>query len=278
MDIVVGALSAMVDALPGKLGELLKKEYALLSGVRDDVVFLQAELSSMRAAIHHSESLDDCDPQTRAWINRVRELAYDIEDWVDYIAIRADAGAAEGSNPSSSTGFMGWIRRRAHKLTALPERHDIANELLGLKERVLELSERRNRYSLAALPFSTMARPVDVRLAALYVDTTSLVGLDRPVEQVSKMVMEGGDMELKVISIVGMVGSGKTTLAAAVYQQLQQHKRFDCHCFVSVGQEQGNPNKTLKNMLSHLLGYMPRGGEDIAQHISSLKDTLHNKR
>jgi hypothetical protein len=53
MDIVVGALSGMVDELPGKLGELLEQEYALLASVHVDVVFLQDELSSMRAAIHH---------------------------------------------------------------------------------------------------------------------------------------------------------------------------------------------------------------------------------
>jgi hypothetical protein len=44
MDIVVGAVSSMVDALPVKLGKLLEQEYALLAGVRDDVCLLQTEL------------------------------------------------------------------------------------------------------------------------------------------------------------------------------------------------------------------------------------------
>jgi hypothetical protein len=52
MDIVVGSVGHGGRA-SGKLGELLEQEYALLAGVRVDVVFLQDELSSMRAAIHH---------------------------------------------------------------------------------------------------------------------------------------------------------------------------------------------------------------------------------
>ncbi|CAO2192516.1 unnamed protein product [Urochloa humidicola] len=92
MDMVVGTLSGMVDALPGKLGELLEQEYALLSGVRDDVRFLQTELGSMRAAIRHCESLEHRDAQTAGWVGKVREVAYDIEDWVDLFAVRVDGG------------------------------------------------------------------------------------------------------------------------------------------------------------------------------------------
>ncbi|XP_024310709.1 uncharacterized protein LOC112268806 [Brachypodium distachyon] len=51
MEIAVGALSGMVDALPGKLGELLQQEFKLLSGVRGDVAFFQAELGAMHAAV-----------------------------------------------------------------------------------------------------------------------------------------------------------------------------------------------------------------------------------
>ncbi|OEL14516.1 Disease resistance protein RPP13 [Dichanthelium oligosanthes] len=270
MDIVVGALSGMVDALPGKLGALLDQEYALLSGVRDDVRFLQTELGSMRAAIRRCESLDHHDAQTTGWVGRVREVAYDIEDWVDLFAIRVDGGA------QPTPGFRAWIRRGWDKVAALPARHVIANELQGLKERVLEISEQRKRYSLDGMVGTTAQPPLDPRLSALFVEPNSIVGFDEEVERVSKLVVDAGSRtELKIVSIAGMAGSGKTTLANAVYRRLQNN--FECFAFVSIGPKRDMVSNTVKDMLSKFSG-QHRGGEDINQLITRVRDILAKKR
>ncbi|KAL6626234.1 hypothetical protein ACP70R_029960 [Stipagrostis hirtigluma subsp. patula] len=275
MDIVVGALSGLVEALPEKLGELVAQEYELLAGARGDVLFLQRELGSMRAAIQHCESLDHPDAQTGAWVGRVRELALDIQDWVDFFAIRVDAGA--GDEAPSSSRFSAWMRRMANKVTTMPARHTIANELRELKERVVELSAQRDRYRYAA-PVPAASRPLDPRLAALYADPGGLVGLDAPVEEVSKLVTDAADNgELKIVSITGMAGSGKTTLAKAVFDQLKKQNCFDCHAFVTVGRNPDIAGKTLKDMLSQLRD-RHRGGDDIHQLIGRVRETLEKKR
>ncbi|KAK3164307.1 hypothetical protein QOZ80_1AG0015640 [Eleusine coracana subsp. coracana] len=274
MDIVVGAaLSGIMDALPGKLGGLLEQEYELLSGARGDVEFLQMELSSMRAAIRHCESLDNPDAQTGTWIGRVRELAYDIEDWVDLFGIRVD-----GRAPTSS-GFFGWLRRGAKKLATMPDRHVIANELRDLKERVVELSEQRNRYR-CDLAVSASPSTVDPRLVALFADPGSLVGLAEPVEEVTRMVTTntGGRTGIKIVFIIGMAGAGKTTLANAVYKQLEAQKSFECYAFVSVGRKPENICKVLTDMLWKLGGGKHRGIDDINQLIRQLREVLEKKR
>ncbi|KAL6621201.1 hypothetical protein ACP70R_033633 [Stipagrostis hirtigluma subsp. patula] len=275
MDLVVGALSGVVEALPGKLGELLAQEYELLSGARGDVEFLGRKLGSMHAAIQHCESLDHPDAQTGAWVGRVRELAPDIEDWVDFFAVRVDAGA--GDDAPSSSRFSAWMRRMANKVKMMPARHTIANELRELKERVVELSAQRDRYRYAA-PVPAASRPLDPRLAALYADPGGLVGLDAPVEEVSKLVTDAADNgELKIVSITGMAGSGKTTLAKAVFDRLKKQNCFDCYAFVTVGHNPDVAGKILKDMLSEL-GDRHRGGDDIHQLIGRVRETLEKKR
>uniref|UniRef100_A0A0D9V0G6 AAA+ ATPase domain-containing protein n=1 Tax=Leersia perrieri TaxID=77586 RepID=A0A0D9V0G6_9ORYZ len=282
MDIAVGALSGMVDSLPGKLGDLLQQEYTLLSGVRGDVGFLQSELGTMNAALLRCESLDNPDIQTRAWVAQVRDLAYDIEDWIDLFAHRVDGGAdspaAASAAAKSSSGFLTWVRCCVNKVTTLPARHIIATTLQELKTRVVELSEQRKRYRFdPPAARGGVAGGVDPRLVALYADAGSLVGMDTPVEEVSEMVVDSGKAALKCVAISGMPGSGKTTLATAVHRRLKEQKRFDCSAFVSVGQKPDIAGKTLKGILSQIGGGYG-GGEDISRLIGMVRDELKDKR
>lgn len=66
---------------------------------------------------------------------------------------------------------------------------------------------------------------------------TDLVGMDGPRELLIKMLAEGDDMSMKIVSIVGSQGLGKTTLAQVVYNQLKH--QFDCVAFVRAPLQQG---------------------------------------
>ncbi|KAG2558795.1 disease resistance protein Pik-2-like [Panicum virgatum] len=278
----MGALSVsvVVDAVMRKLGALLEQEYVLLSGVRHNVRFLEAELRSMRAVIYHRESLDEQDALFWHWIDLVRELAYAVEDWVDLFTIRVDAAAGIWGNPSFRSHSQGWFRSPARKMTTLPSRRVISSELQELKKRFTEIAERRERYKQVAAPLPAKLSVVNPRLPALYQDIDRLVGLARPMEEVTKMVIEsGGKAELKTVSIVGMAGSGKTTLANAVYMRLREENCFQCHAFVSVGQK-----PDLKKTRMHLLSMLDNVHQQLDGDITTtglivrLRHILEKKR
>jgi GTPase SAR1 family protein len=115
---------------------------------------------------------------------------------------------------------------------------------------------------------------MDPRLTALFIDPGSLVGLEGPVEELSKIVMDtDGRTDLKIVSIVGMAGAGKTTLANAFYRRLEVQNGFHCRAFVSVGQK---PDliRILTDIFSQL-GDRHRGGQDINQVIDSIRNLLN---
>lgn len=162
-------------------------------------------------------------------------------------------------------------------------RHEIGGEIKGIKARVQEAADRRDRYrvnEVAANPVS--ATTVDPRLLALYKDQKDLVGIDGPLNKLTKMLIDGDSdvsKQLKILSVVGFGGLGKTTLVKAVYDKLQT--QFDCSAFVPVGQ---NPNmkKLLNDILSeidkqkHRDSYLLKWDE--RQLIDELRKLLENQR
>ncbi|KAG2563251.1 hypothetical protein PVAP13_8KG368300 [Panicum virgatum] len=151
-------------------------------------------------------------------------------------------------------------------------------ELQELKKRLIELAGRRESYMFPDAPLPAKHLVIDSRFSMLFEDIERLVGLARPMEEVTKMVTEsGGKAELKTVCIVGMAGSGKTTLANAVYMRLREENCFQCHAFVTVGQK-----PELKNTLMHMFSMLDNGhqqiGEDIDDLIVRFRHILEKKR
>ena len=93
---------------------------------------------------------------------------------------------------------------------------------------------------------------VDPRLCAAYKDTSELVGMDAPRDELVKWLSdEEGEFtkHLNVVSIVGTGGLGKTTLARQVYNKLGAN--FDCRAFVSISRSP-DMSKILSSVLSQL--------------------------
>jgi len=240
---VVTASHGAMGSLIAKLGDLLTAEYKLLKGAKGQILFLKAELESMHVFLKKISDTEQPDEQDKCWAKEVRELSYDIEDSVSEFMLRV-----EHKSSCKPRGFMGFINRSTKLLTTMNIRHDIAKEFEGLKVHVVEVRERRMRYQQTndVAPRTTNTT-IDLRLLAMYAEASGLVGMDGPTDELIQLM--GGEDELKVLSIVGFGGLGKTTFANEIYCKLQGE--FQCRAFVSVSQKP-NIRKLLRTMLSQV--------------------------
>jgi uridine kinase len=236
MEVVTGALSSLLP----KLADLLVGEYNLHKGVKGEIMFLQAELESMKVAL---EELSDApanriDKLDKIWARDVRELSYDIEDSTDTFMVHGSTGG----EPPQPHGFNKFIDRSLGLLTRVRIRHKIATDIRDIRRRVMEVSERRQRYKISSVAAQHVWKTSeDPRLFVQYTKATELVGIDEARDEVTKILMgRDGESEMakqqqkKIVSIVGFGGLGKTSLAKAVYEKLRA--QFDCSAFVSVSQ------------------------------------------
>ncbi|CAL5092015.1 unnamed protein product [Urochloa decumbens] len=272
---IVSVATGVMSSVLAKLGELLHEKYKLAKGVRKDIEFLRSELSVMNDLLYVMADVEELDALNRGWRDRVRELAYDVEDCIDISMARLHRAGGDASKGR----FFG--AKLARKLKKTRVSLQIAHQIQELKARVVDESERQKRYKLDGLVGSrseASRSQVDQRMCALWEETEKLVGLDRPRDEIIHLLMPAGIEEplqqVRTVSIVGCAGLGKTTLANQVYKNIQGH--FECKAFVSVSQ---NPH--IKDLLMNICSQVGATGNITDNElilVDKLRERLQHKR
>uniref|UniRef100_A0A0D9VEN0 AAA+ ATPase domain-containing protein n=1 Tax=Leersia perrieri TaxID=77586 RepID=A0A0D9VEN0_9ORYZ len=266
---MVSASAGVMNSVIGKLTTMLSDEYNHLKSVKKGIRWLRDELSSMNAVLQRLADMedDDIDPQTKEWRNKVRELSYDIEDCIDLFVQNHSRGDAKAN----------FVRKGVQKMKKLWENHQIGDEIKELKARVLEEKERHDRYKIED-KLATLSQPVrlDPRAPALYEQAKNLVGIDKPREEIICWI-KSEEKQLKVVSIFGTGGMGKTTLAMEVYHKIEES--FDCRAVVSVSRTL-DIKKLIRDILFQInKNEYERSKEwEIEQLIPTLRENLNEKR
>jgi len=265
--IAVSASTGVMNSLLSKLSILLSDQYKQLKGVRKDIEFLSRELAHMSVALETLANMEKLEPQTKVCRNMVREMAYDIEDCIDVFMHHHGRGVDKD----------GLLDKLSGKISKLRAHYELASKIQELKARVVEQSQSRDRYKIDEAPATSTVPPVDPRVQAMFEDAKRLVGIDGPRDEITQWLMEEGDTseQLKVVSIVGFGGLGKTTLANQVYNKIKSE--FQCTAFVSVSRSPDTP-KILKDMLSEVGYHSMDMADDINKLITALTEHLADKR
>ncbi|XP_028102439.1 disease resistance protein RPM1-like [Camellia sinensis] len=224
-----------------KLGSLIEAELKSLGRVKGEIVFIRDELQSMSAFLRVADAIEDTDLEIQAWVEQVRDVAHDTDDVLDEFMLRF---AHRHHHHHHHRGFYGSVCKIYYQIQNLKARRQIASDIQDIKARVIDIAERRQRYGYK---FSTSEQAsssdvannggcYDRRGDALLFEEDDLVGIDNPKQQLIDGVLDDADSRLKVISVVGMGGLGKTTLIKKVYDDLEVKRQFQTHATITVSQ------------------------------------------
>ncbi|XP_027157292.1 disease resistance protein RPM1-like [Coffea eugenioides] len=257
----------VVSFVSNRLATLLQEEGSLLGGLRQEVQLIKDELGHMKAFLKVAEAKEDDDPRLQEWIKQVREVAYDIEDVLDEFVLRF-AGYRHH-------GFCGSLQRILKAIKSLPARHQVASEIQSIKSRIKNISEGCRRYQVEfgidhrVTGSSTMNDSWRYsRDDALLVEEAKLVGIDQPKQHLISKLLEADDHQLKVISVVGMAGLGKTTLVKKVHEDPDVRKNFPVRAWVTVSQTCDFP-KLLRDLIWQLHKELNKSVPQFIESIST---------
>ncbi|KAF6987062.1 hypothetical protein CFC21_004740 [Triticum aestivum] len=232
------SMDLVVREAMAKMGELLTEEKSLPAGVREDVEFLSRELTHMQRQVGPPVGGDEL---FRVLADENMALANRIEKVVDaFVQVRGVDG-----NRDVAAGFKGLVEKTTNFFNKGKVKRQVATEMKELKGEVEEAIARRKRYDMInVVGVVAPTAAIDPRLLAQYKDHREIVGIQETRDELITMLSPGSCPEddvdvsprseqLKIFSITGFGGLGKTTLAKAVYDRLKA--QYDCTAFVSVG-------------------------------------------
>ncbi|CAO2149975.1 unnamed protein product [Urochloa humidicola] len=255
-DFVFGSAKGAVDSLLSRLTTVLINEAQLLGSVRREVRFLKDEMESMNGfLLHLTKSTppdgEDHNDQVRAWMRQVRDLAYDSEACIDNKIHDLGIGVV------GRRGVLAFLWRLPQLVRTMPARHRIVTQIRELKARALEVGERRQRYGVSVPDARTaitdgreaqghsQARQghntvgeQDSWMRALLEDDSDSVEDEDETQRLLRLLTEEGNGKpsLRVVTIVGHGGMGKTFLAAKVFRDPQVARFFHCKAWINVSQ------------------------------------------
>ncbi|WJX31579.1 hypothetical protein P8452_19993 [Trifolium repens] len=259
------AVSLVVE----QLLPLLREEAKLLRGVHKEFADIKDELESIQAFLKDADRRavsaegDNTGEGVKTWVKQVREVAFRIEDIIDDYLIQV-----KPRDP-------GCVALVCKIKTMIPRRR-IVSEIQDIKSSVREIKERSERYGFQRSLEQGSSKWNDPRLAALYIEESEVVGYEIQRERLIDWLIKGRD-DRTVVSVVGMGGQGKTTLAKKVFDNKNVIGHFDCRVWITVSQSY-NVEGLLREMLQK---FYKLKGEDPPKDIfqmdrGSLTDEVRN--
>ncbi|KAA8521201.1 hypothetical protein F0562_011864 [Nyssa sinensis] len=258
-----------VNFLLNQLTFMLRDELKLLGGTREEVQYIRDELERTRAFLKVADAMEESDPELHVWVKQVRDVAYDTEDVLDEFMLWFAHHHGDR--------IHGAFRKISCYVKNLRARWRILSEIRRIKSRVMNISEGQGRYrykdSISKHNSSSTVINDDTwydrRGDALLLEEAELVGIDKPKQElIEQLVKESPG--LKVVSVVGMGGLGKTTLVKKVYDDVEVRKHFETHAWITFSQS-FKMEELLRDLIQQLF-------DEVRQPVPRIVETMNNDR
>ncbi|KAK4402245.1 putative late blight resistance proteinR1A-10 [Sesamum angolense] len=246
---------AAVTFLLENLQQLVADQLSLISGAQNELEQLQNELDLMKSFLEDSASKRVKSELFKTLEKQIRDIVYTAEDTIDTCVSQAAAG---------------WFKRNLN-----PNRLSLAKEVQSLREEKVKPAFEDARMKFATLqiadapPLQDTSDPRKISLTA----EKKIVGLDDEADKIIKYLNEDSK-ELEVISIIGMPGLGKTTLALKIYRDPRIQYEFPTIIWVYVSEEYNKKDIFLTILKKFTQQDMSRKSEEeLAQQVKGYLST-----
>ncbi|XP_034229206.1 disease resistance protein RPM1-like [Prunus dulcis] len=257
--------SATTDLLIGKIVGILENEASAIAGFGDQVDEIKQELLYMKSFLQDAEGKEPHTEGEKTWVTMVRNLTFKAEVIIDKFMYDMYEQQSQGR-------FARWLQKPIHIPKILWYRRQVAIELQKITRTIKAIPERNQRYCVGSLSSSSNDNHKWVKNQAdqssLFIEEDELVGIERKKHTLMERLMSEERHQM-VVSVVGMGGSGKTTLVAKTFTDETIKRYFDCYAWITVSQ-----TYVIEDLFRSLIKEFHRSRkEEVPPSMSSLEHT-----
>ncbi|XP_019055598.1 PREDICTED: disease resistance protein RGA2-like isoform X2 [Nelumbo nucifera] len=235
-----GLVSVFLGKLVSIIQQDIQKEIRLVTGVREDVEKLSSTLRSIQAVLKDAEEKQVKDNLVKVWLENLKDIAYDTDDVLDEWSTKIFMlKEVRPTNNLLSCCF--WFKQ-------VGLHRDIGLKIKKINKRLDEITSVKDKFNFKSSRNvnnnNTWEEPInrpEIRQTSSLIDVSVTVGRNSEKELiVSKLLSEDSRQDttfsVPIISISGMGGLGKTTLAQLVFNDDKVIAHFEKKIWVCVSE------------------------------------------
>ncbi|CAI9105449.1 OLC1v1004374C1 [Oldenlandia corymbosa var. corymbosa] len=239
---------AAVTFLLQNISQVVAYYGSLIGNARSNVFELQRQLEELKRVMNDFSKYDHDSDVVKGVVKDIRDIIYEAEDAVDTFVLVVAAQKARN-----------WVEKLYHKATVYPRQLvRIGESMKIISEKIQRIQDKGIQDGLQLLHHQAilkLSQPDDDsafsegEVKEPEVEQENVIGFDEAAQTVQELLTEGAE-KLEVISIVGMLGLGKTTLATKVFKDSKVDYEFMIRKFVYVSREYKKKEVLLKMLES----------------------------
>ncbi|GLU14948.1 hypothetical protein SLE2022_314850 [Rubroshorea leprosula] len=243
-------LSPIIDEAVSRVISFAGEQICLAWGFKKELARLEESLRTIQGVLQVAEEKQESDPVVRSWLHKLRDVAYDAVDVLDEYAYKLLQMKVEtrGQMTKQVCRFLSGSNSIVFRLK-------MANKIKKINESLVEVRGH------VVFPLLISIKSPQVGLRRPETDSykeSKVEGRDKDVLEIVNLLTElRGQHPISVISLIGMAGIGKTTLAKLICKEVERRNLFDVVPWVCVSND-FDEQKILNGMLEHL---DPKAGE-----------------
>ncbi|KAI8529678.1 hypothetical protein RHMOL_Rhmol12G0243300 [Rhododendron molle] len=248
---------AAVEFLLDNVKQLVLYNAELIRNVRGEVDGLIRDLPLLKAIIEVSTETGREDDVVKALVNRIRDVTFEAEDVIDAYMVVATTQKRKK-----------WLQKLLGGIDHASKLRDVAKNVQTIKQEVDKMNNYQMlREALQRRDPAAGRRRMERRRPD--VEKDNVVGFDKATATLIDR-LTGKTEDLQVISIIGMGGLGKTTLANKVYNDPKVSHEFSTLAWIYVSPTYSKEKlflSILKGVTQVTSGMSNMGEDELAEEV-----------
>ncbi|WVZ48878.1 hypothetical protein U9M48_000273 [Paspalum notatum var. saurae] len=279
---MAAVLDAFAPYVKKLIADMAQEEVSMLLGVSGEITKLEDNMEGLKVFLADAERRRLTDQSVQRWVRKLKGAMYDATDILDLCHLEADKRkeSSRGHMPNCLQPLLFCVRNPvfAHKIGSSIK--ELNRRLEGIHKAARDFSFNIN---LTSFPDQMMLTATSYQ-ARSQIDESAIVGeqIERDTKELVQVLttasLDGDDehnrYQIKVVSIVGTGGMGKTTLTQKIFNEATIQEHFKTKIWLSITKHFDDV-ELLRTAIKHANSGGDHGlGHGEHQDKSTLTDTL----